>query len=164
MINEIAQNKAEEGGLSLKEVCNRIATHYDDVALISRRIRHWTNEKLIPTTGDVHSGKGKHRLYDLDGLLTSAILWELSRFNVPVGVLDKILPALKKYKYFMNKVDPIVDEKVLAEVPIWLAITFDKKNEKFNCEEFGENIKKLEEDSSAIILNTQKIADTVYQY
>ncbi len=81
--------------MSLRELSQRLASRPDEVGLVARRIRHWTNEKLIETVGDRHSGKGRHRQYSLAGIVTAALLWELSKYNLPVGVLEKILPAIE---------------------------------------------------------------------
>lgn len=144
--------------MTLNEVSERIASGQDDAVLVGRRIRHWTNEKLIPTEGDTHSGKGRHRHYGWEGIFVAAILWELSHYNVPVGVLQRILPMVRKHQGFFDadgqSFTDTNGEGSSLRVPIWLAISFDKVSSEFKCEPIED---AYEDISSAIILNLEKI-------
>jgi len=155
---------------SLKQLSERIASRKEDVDSVARRIRHWTNEKLIDTIDEIHSGKGKHRRYHQEGLLIAAVLWELSRYNVPVGVLQKILPALDSLVYEdYAKVTSgemsgnLITETLSGTTPLWLAVIYDEIKNDFNCRyiRVKSGIQELMEDDSVIILNIQKITHRV---
>jgi DNA-binding transcriptional MerR regulator len=62
-----------------------------DTAQAIRRVRHWTNAGLLHPEDAVHSGTGRHRRYSYDQLYRAAILLELSRFSIPVGVLEEAI-------------------------------------------------------------------------
>jgi hypothetical protein len=139
---------------------------------VSRRIRHWTNERLIPTEGDTHSGKGRHRHYGLKGLLVAATLWELSRYNLPVGVLEEIVPLItetaEEWEFEVQNGNIMEIMNYLADK--WCVISHDTKTGDFQCvfvEEEGHPVKQLTfptqqmESASAIILNMEKIGECV---
>lgn len=151
--------------LTLSEMSERIASGQDDVVLVGRRIRHWTNVKLIPTVGDAHSGRGRHRHYGPEGLLIAAILWELSRYNVPVGVLEQVSPTQKEYLDFVRDyIEPeLVSDALDGLLKVWFVISLDDQTGKFDSY-FSNDLdtlkQKLEADS-VIILNVAKIARRV---
>jgi len=151
--------------MTLKELSERIATGRDDAALVSRRIRHWTNEQLIPTEGDIFSGRGRHRYYNMSGLLIAAVLWELSRYDVPVGVLDKVKPKLDDIMTFVldNLGSKITSDTFDKKHWMWLAISFDDESGKFDCTYFNreEVLTQKTEAASVIIINMEKIAQRV---
>ena len=155
---------------SLKQLSERIASRKEDVALVARRVRHWTNEKLIYTLDEPHSGKGRHRRYDQEGQMIAAILWELSRYNVPIGVLEKIHSGLKELED--EYIDEVAEGKMSAKIalkalsgasPLWLAIIYDENSGNFRCSyiRVKSGIQQLMEDYSVIILNIQKITHRV---
>jgi DNA-binding transcriptional MerR regulator len=155
---------------TLKQVSERIASRKEDVDLAMRRVRYWTNEKLIYTLDEPHSGKGRHRRYDQEGLMVAAILWELSRYNVPIGILEKIHPALNDLVDQYN--DEVAEEIMSAKIalktlsgksPLWLAVMHDENSGNFRCSyiRVKSGIQQIMEDDSAIILNVQKITNRV---
>lgn len=60
----------------------------ETVEKLARQIRHWTSLDLLQPLGKKHTGTGVSRRYDHYELLKAAILSELSRYRVPVTVLD----------------------------------------------------------------------------
>ena len=151
--------------MTLKEVTGRIASKHDDVGLLARRIRHWTNEKLIETVDETHSGKGRHRRYRKREVLIAAILWELSKFNVPVGVLENIVTTLSGMEDFVrdNMEPELVPELWSGNIELWFAVTFDEENQKFECEFFNKDsfYKQQMENAIVIILNIAAIAERI---
>jgi DNA-binding transcriptional MerR regulator len=155
---------------TLKQVSERIASRKEDVDLVARRVRHWTNEKLIDTVDKPHSGKGRHRRYHQEGLMIAAILWELSRYDVPIGVLEKILPALDELadeyiqKAAVGKMNAtIIRDTLSGTTPLWLAVIYDEAKRDFICRyiRVRSGIQRLIEDDSVIILNIRKITHRV---
>ena len=159
-------------GITLNEVCNRLGVRNEKPEFVVRRIRHWTNERLIPTKGDMHSGKGRHRLYTLTGLVAAGTLWELSRYNLPVNVLDKVMPAIvemaEEWEWELeNKSILVTDNKFSNQ---WMIISFDEENNKFDSpvvELEGYPIKEVKLNNnnivggSAIIINMEKVGEYV---
>ena len=155
---------------TLKQVSERIASRKEDVGLAMRRVRHWTNEKLIYTLDEPHSGKGRHRRYNQEGLMAAAILWELSQYNVPIGILEKIRPALNDLvdEYNDEVAEGITSAKIALKTlsstsPLWLAIIYDESSGNFKCSNIRvkSGIQQIMGDDSAIILNIQKITHRV---
>jgi hypothetical protein len=163
--------------MSLRELSQRLASRPDEVDLVARRIRHWTNEKLIETVGDRHSGKGRHRQYSLAGIVTAALLWELSKYNLPVGVLEKILPAIEWIDdhYFEEMELALADSGDEADVmsglknwtnamegkvPWWITVSYDQASGDYICKSLKTEIEVQQrlEEPSVIILNMKNIA------
>lgn len=75
---------------TLKEVAVLLSAEGDleSVEKLSRQIRHWTSLDLLSPIGKKHTGTGVSRRYDLHEVHKAAILTELSRYRVPITVLD----------------------------------------------------------------------------
>jgi hypothetical protein len=151
--------------LTLSKISERIASGKDNIELAKNRIWHWTNHNLIPTEGDSSSGRGRHRQYSTRGLLIAAILWELSRFDLPVGVLKQIKPTLDNLMDFvLENIEPEITSEILkGRYLMWFVITCDDETDKYDCiyTDKEKVLKQKMEDAIAIILNIEKIAKRV---
>ena len=75
---------------TLREVAGIVAgcDDTDTITRLSRQIRHWTAEEIVPTIGKKHSGTGVHRRYDTNGVRRTAITAELVRYGITISGLD----------------------------------------------------------------------------
>lgn len=93
--------------LTVSQIAKRIASDLDsaDVARVTRQLRHWTMAGIIPTAGPVHAGPGRHRRYSGDALYIAAILVELARFQLPVGVLQSLAAGFRIFPNSPERAD-----------------------------------------------------------
>jgi hypothetical protein len=75
-----------------------------DAAVVIRQIRHWTLSGVVRPTTDVHTGVGKHRQYAESEAYFAALALELTRWRIPVGVLDGVVQAARRE--FEGNVNP----------------------------------------------------------
>lgn len=61
---------------------------------LARQLRHWTMLDLLSPEGKKHTGTGVSRKYGAREIRKAAILQELSRYHVPVTVLDRFSDVL----------------------------------------------------------------------
>jgi hypothetical protein len=67
-----------------------------DTDVVVRQIRHWTLSGVVRPTTDVHTGVGKHRQYAESEAYFTALALELTRWRIPVGVLDGVVQAARR--------------------------------------------------------------------
>lgn len=92
----------------------------ETVEKLARQVRHWTNLDLLHPLGKKHTGTGVSRRYDHHQVLKALILSELSRYRVPVTVLDDA---------FANLMDEFASssdwsEAIKGERPVYLMFGF----------------------------------------
>lgn len=83
--------------LTIKDIARSIAYDRSDegLAKVMRQIRHWTQNDLLFTVSEKHTGKGVPRLYSEDYTVEiAAILLELSRYGIPIEVLKPVAEEL----------------------------------------------------------------------
>jgi hypothetical protein len=75
---------------TVREVAMRLTDSRRDevIDFVMRQIKHWTNNKLIRTTGTMHSGRGRSRSYAKEELIAAAYLLRLSRYGLTIGQLE----------------------------------------------------------------------------
>jgi hypothetical protein len=86
-------------GLTVRELAERIATKGDNLATITERIRHWTDEDMLTVIGDRNPGTGKKRLYDQKALVEALILTIISEavgHAVTTPAFIKVFKAARK--------------------------------------------------------------------
>ena len=81
---------------SVSQLAQRVAPTAGkaEVAQITRQLRHWTLTGVLKPLGATHTGAGRHRRYSGDAVHVAALLIELSRLGLPVGVLHLIALGL----------------------------------------------------------------------
>ena len=74
---------------TLKEMASLLveAGAPDGVSKIMRRIRHWTNEDVLKTIGQKHTGTGISRRYSHHELEKTAVLIEAARYGLSINLL-----------------------------------------------------------------------------
>lgn len=82
-------------GVTVGVLAQRIAGDHDDARLILRQVRHWTNAGLLTPDGERHGGTGRHRRYTTIECYRAAVLAELSRWGVQVGLLAGFVETLE---------------------------------------------------------------------
>lgn len=151
--------------MTLNDVSTAIASGNDDVALVARRIRHWTNEKLVPAETDVHTGKGRHRTYNISGLIIAAILWELSRYSIPVGILDKILSPIVEFLVVSGiENDPFGNLTSSAPLSnMWYVVHYEPGSDRFMSTMITDGILPTDMMSlpSLIVINLERLAECI---
>jgi len=56
----------------------------------ARRFQNWVTAGLLRPVGDAHRGRGVHRIYDRHEIGKAAVLMELHRYQLPIGVLERV--------------------------------------------------------------------------
>ena len=92
-------------------------------AEIIRMIRHYTGEALLMPIGAVNTGTGKKRLYPSDAPLRAAVLLQLNRFGIPIGILKRVFRLFDRYlqKEF-NTIDLVEASKKLTKPCIFVSL------------------------------------------
>lgn len=82
---------------TVSQITDRIAPDRDleEKKRLHRQIRHWTVAGLLQTVGALYSGPGRHRSYGREEPYIAAILVELSRYQLPIGVLQLIANGVR---------------------------------------------------------------------
>ena len=83
--------------LTIKDIARSIAYDRSDegLAKVMRQIRHWTQNDLLFTVSEKHTGKGVPRLYRGDRTIEIAsVLLELSRYGIPLEILKPVAEEL----------------------------------------------------------------------
>ncbi len=83
--------------LTIKDVAKKISFDRSEsgIAKTMRQIRHWTQNDLLRTTSEKHTGKGVPRFYEPEPTVEiAAILLELSRYGVTVDILKPVAEEL----------------------------------------------------------------------
>ena len=81
-----------DGSYSVSQLAQRVAPTADkaEVARITRQFRHWTLTGVLRPLSATHTGAGRHRRYSGDAVHVAALIIELSRLGLPVGVLHLV--------------------------------------------------------------------------
>lgn len=81
---------------TLKEMAKILSSSFEggDAEKCARKIRHWTLMDLLTPHGSKHTGTGVSRKYSLEEIRKAAILIELSRWKVPMTLLDDIFDTM----------------------------------------------------------------------
>ena len=110
---------------TLNEVAVRLSLSKKDqaVALLTRKVKHWTNYDLLNTIGEKHTGTGRNRQYKRDEVFCAAYLNELSKFGLTIGGLkafreeyDKWMKSPQKRKLLQGGVTEDEDNIHLGEI------------------------------------------------
>ena len=84
--------------ITVSELARRVApgASKKEAAIVLRQLRHWTQIGVLPGGADaeVHTGSGRHREYDFEGICFAALALELAKWKLPVGPLKWILGTL----------------------------------------------------------------------
>src|SRR6266581_723674 len=82
---------------SVKDFAARLSRSTDpaEVARVASQVKHWTLTGLLTVNGDKHSGTGNYRQYDEDELYRAALIAELTRYGLTVGIIQDMLSFLK---------------------------------------------------------------------
>jgi hypothetical protein len=67
----------------------------DEIARVTRRLRHLTEIGALDTAGEVHTGAGRHRIYGPDSTAAAAVLVALGDMGLPVGILKQAAFAIR---------------------------------------------------------------------
>ena len=125
--------------LTVKDIAERIAFDRSEEGVLRtmRQIRHWTQNDLLRTASEKHTGKGVPRLYEKEPTIEiAAILLELSRYGATVDVLKHVaeelwntdeammylgsaLTHINSYLQLTWKSDPVTGRFVGAEVSMF---------------------------------------------
>jgi hypothetical protein len=73
-----------------------------EVATLQERIRNWTKEGVLLPYGERSPGTGKHRRYDIDAIVSVAVLDVIAEARIPIAGRD-LLPALQLAKVAHEK-------------------------------------------------------------
>jgi len=75
---------------TLRQVAEIITGTTDPAVIsrVSRQVRHWTAEDIVPTLGGKHGGSGVHRRYDANAVRRAAITLELVRYGITITSLE----------------------------------------------------------------------------
>jgi hypothetical protein len=92
----------------------------ETVEKLARQVRHWTNLDLLQPLGKKHTGTGISRRYDHHQVLKALILSELSRYRVPVTVLDEAFATMMDH----FATTPDWSEATTGERPVFLMFGF----------------------------------------
>lgn len=83
--------------MTVKDIARKIAFDRSDdaIARTMRQVRHWTQNDLLRTTSEKHTGKGVPRLYEPEPTVEiAAVLLELTRYGVTVDILKPVAEEL----------------------------------------------------------------------
>jgi len=73
-----------EPTLTVGQIVDQLGSLAPDAAAMNERIRHWTREGLLRPVDQHHAGTGKHRRYDADASLDTAVLNALATAGLQV--------------------------------------------------------------------------------
>jgi DNA-binding transcriptional MerR regulator len=83
---------------TVSELARRIApgASKEEGWIVHRKVRHWTQIGVLPggADSDVHTGSGRHRVYDSEDIRFAALALELAKWKLPVGPVKWILNTL----------------------------------------------------------------------
>jgi DNA-binding transcriptional MerR regulator len=82
---------------SIAEIADRLckAGELTDLPGITRLIRYWVSEGLLRPIGSIKRGRGRDRVFECPELLRSAILLELSKYNVTANSMKFMMQELE---------------------------------------------------------------------
>ncbi len=78
-------------------------------AEIIRTIRHYAGVALLMPVGAVNTGTGNKRLYPRDATVRAAVLLQLNRLGIPVGVLRELFARFERYLMKKFKTNDLVE-------------------------------------------------------
>src|SRR5262249_28388325 len=77
--------------LTVSEIAERIRKPSDEKSMIVERLRHWTREGLISTSGEKNPGTGRKRRYDESVLKSAAILNAMADIGLQLNMQRYVL-------------------------------------------------------------------------
>jgi hypothetical protein len=84
---------------------------------IIRMIRHYAGDVLLMPLGAVNTGTGNKRLYASDAPLRAAVLMQLNRFGVPIGVLKRVFRFFEAYLKAEFKTNDLIEVASKLKAP-----------------------------------------------
>jgi hypothetical protein len=87
-----------EAGYSISDIAAAIcrAADIQDVTPLLRAIRYWASEGILRPLGPLHTGRGRDRLFCRQEILRTAILHEMSKWNLTVGTMKILMAEIDK--------------------------------------------------------------------
>lgn len=160
---------------TVREVAQIIADHDDEATIdrLSRQIRHWTTENIVPTIGRKHGGTGVHRRYDDYGVRRAAVTAEFVKYGITIS-------SLEDFGMYLDAIEPMEDWQtaVVGNESIFLthsiASDFDgmslhnqigskkKRNplqiiEAMDNKDFGDGSIDVSANASVVVINLTKL-------
>lgn len=73
--------------LTVGEIAARIARPGESLDAVRAKLVNWTKEGLLRTTGEKHTGKGRHRYYAETAVVDAFILNEFTEWGIPAVLI-----------------------------------------------------------------------------
>ncbi|MBF0382335.1 MAG: hypothetical protein HQL69_15025 [Magnetococcales bacterium] len=168
------------GEFTVKDIAEQITyvkTHAG-VSKVIRQLRHWTAKDLLQPIGGKNTGTGNSRLYNEFSVVVAAILFEVTRYGLPIDLLRQLVNWVEgdqdgefawdlalmpeEAKAFLQiawEVDSKTGESL--DPKFYLFDDTDLQwGGKVDREEF--NIDHLKSHTSSIVINLSKLFDRIY--
>jgi DNA-binding transcriptional MerR regulator len=163
--------------LTVKDIAEKIAyvkTH-GGVSKVIRQLRHWTAKDLLKPIGGKSTGTGNSRLYNEYAFVIAAILFETSRYGLPLDLLKHLVHWVEEnhegdgtWGLAMMPEKPMAFLQIAWEVDPKSGTSSDPKFYVFDDTEllWGDhkefNIDSLKAHTSSIVINLSKLFDRIY--
>ena len=103
--------------MTVGEMAEKLSQKFQcEKAPLVRQLRGWATEGLLTEKPIPREGTGKHRVFDWASLCRATVLFELSRYGLPIGQMKGAAHWLNRHRYqdFSKVHDPSV-KKMLKD-------------------------------------------------